>query len=876
MLGERVSHYEILKKLGEGGMGVVYQARDTRLGRLAALKALPHDLLDSPEQIQRLEREARAISALNHPNIATLYGIEEEDGRKFLALEYLPGGTLYEKLAGLKQAQLRPSLEQAVDWAIQIAEGLAHAHQHGIVHRDVKSSNVLFADESRVKITDFGLAKLADADGYMAADDVSTLGTPPCMSPEQALNSEVDHRSDIFSFGIVLFEMLTGEMPFRGPNAAAVLHDIAYTPAPPLNQFRAGIPDALQRIVSKTLEKDRERRYQSVTQVLADLRRFRSEMEQGTPGAAHWRRRAWTAGLILPIAIALAMTAAVPGLRDRAASWIHGNSIPAEKRIAVLLFTNVGGNPQNQALADGLIEVVSNSLTRLQQFQGSLLVVPASDVRKESVTSARDAWRLLGANLAITGSVQRIGNQVQVMINLVDTRTVSQLRTAVIRSELPDLTALQDGVLSRVVQMLEIALQPKAKQALEAGNTPVAGAYRYYVEGLGYLRRYDRPENIDRAIGAFKEAAARDPNYVLAYAGVAEAYWRKYSLVKDPEAMEEAFANCSRAIALNDELAPVHVTMGQVEAGKGQYELAEREFGRSLELDPLNADAYRELATAYEAMGRLAKAEATYKKAIQLRPSDWAGYKQLGVFYFRHGRYGDAEQYFRKVIELTPDSAKAYSNLGGLYLRMGRNADAEVQLEKSVAIEPTATGYSNLGSAFYLDGRYTDAAAFYEKATLLNPTNSTLWGMLADAYRWTPELAPKAPETYRRAIGLAQEEVAVNPRDAQLRSRLAAYLAVLGDRQAASTEIARALKLSPTDGYVQFWAALVYEQTGQRDRALEALKSALHANYSLEEIRKAPPLKDLRADSRFARLLGRAHLDSDITHHVDKEKKKRQ
>ena len=855
-------------------MGVVYQARDTELGRFVALKFFPPQLVSSRERIARFRQEARAISALNHPHIATIYGIEDTSEFKFLVLEYLPGGTLQEKLAAHKSSGVRPSLRQALEWAIQMAEGLAHAHKHCIVHRDIKSSNVLFTGEGRIKIADFGLAKTtASGETDVASLTASgcTLGTPLYMSPEQARGQDVDERSDIFSLGIVLFELIAGEVPFQRLNTLAVLHNIVYTPAPPLSQFRDDVPEALQSIISRMLEKDPASRYQTATDLLAQLRALYAGLWSDSPlqissqetimlPTARWNRPWRRIAVVAALATGLLAAAAVPDFRHRVAGWTHAQPIPAEKRIAVLLFQNIGGDPSIQVLSDGLMEVVSNALTQIEQFHGALLVVPAADVRKEDITSARDAGRLLGANLALTGSVQRIGGRdVRIMINLVETRTVTQVRTETIRAKLPDLAAVQDEVVEKVARMLELAFQPKAAQSLKAGNTTVSAAYPLYVEGLGYLRRYDRPENIGNAVAAFQRALAMDANYVLAYVGLAEAFWRRYDLFKDSQFIDAALENCSRALALDDQLAAAHITMGTIRAGKGQSELARAEFQTALKLDPLSADAYRELATTYGAMGRNDLAVATYERAIELRHDDWWSVKQLGVFYFKNGRLDEAERCFREVIRLTPDSAKAYSNLGGTYLKMVRYEDAAAQFRKSLSIAPTSDAYANLGYLYYWNGNYAQAALQFQKATELAPNNAVFWGYLADAYRWAPAPLPsKAPEAYRHAIELAQTEVKVNPQNGQLRSQIATWRAALGMWKEASSEIAKAISQSGSDGAVQFDAALVYEQAGERPRALHALQSALEAGYSPDEIRKAVPLGALRQDPRYLRMINRA------------------
>jgi serine/threonine-protein kinase len=681
------------------------------------------------------------------------------------------------------------------------------------------------------------------------------------MSPGQARGQEVDERSDIFSLGVLLFEVITGKMPFRNTDALAVVHDIAYTPAPPLGAFRDGVPEALQSVVTRMLEKDPALRYQTANDLLTDLRALAEGRGAAVPAglletlplasAPRWKRRWRPIAAAAALAAGLTAVVAAPEARHAVAGWVYPRPIPAEKRVAVLPFTNIG---VDQVLCDGLFEVVSNALTRLEQFHGALLVVPASDVRKERVASTRDAGRVLGANLAVTGSIERLGNGVQVMIALSDTRTVTQLRSEKIEARLPDLAGMQDEVVEKVAQMFELALQSEAAQSLKTGDTTVRAAYPLYVEGLGHLLRYDQPENIGKAITFFQRAVATDQHYALAYVGLAEAFKRQYDLFKDTGSIDAALENGARALALDDRLASAHVAMGMIQDGKGDYKRAESEFKQALKLDRLNAAAYRELATTYNAMGHADQAEATYKQAVDLRRDDWSSVKQLGVFYFNQNRLNEAERCFREVIRLTPDSAKAYSNLGGLYLKMGRYADAAVQLQRSISLGPTSDAYDNLGWLYYRDGDYAQAGAQYRRAIELAPTNAEFWGNLADAYRWDPALAGKAPETYRHAIDMVQREISVNPSVGRLHSEVATWWAALGSRKEAAAEIARATALAHNDGDVQFDAALVYEQAGQRNSALRALQAALRAGYPSDEF-QAPPLKALREDPRYPRLV---------------------
>jgi tetratricopeptide (TPR) repeat protein len=867
--GRVILHFEIREKLGEGGMGVVYSALDRKLNRLVALKFLPEGLVDSKESLERLVQEANAISALSHPNIATIYSLEENGAERFLVLEHISGGTLKDKLHTVARSGRWLTIGQILNYAIGAAEGLAHAHRRGIVHQDIKTSNLMLTDEDTVKITDFGLAKIGASPG--AAKPGMVAGTAAYMSPEQARGEAIDARSDIFSFGITLFEMASGRLPFEASEDRAMLSQIINGPAPKLREYRVDAPEALGRVVSKALEKRREDRYQSMDELLGDLRALRrlseadtatKELEQA-PAAGPVRRR-W----LLTAGVVTALVAVIAPLSPRVRQVFNERFRPppaaAEKLVAVLPFRNLGPTGDD-ALCAGLMEILTNKLTQLEQFQGAMRVVAASDVLSQHVGSARDARNAFGAALALTGGVQRDGQRLIVTINLVDTKSQAQLGAHTIEHSLESLAALQSLLLDSVAEMLTFELKPEARRTLAAGLSAVPAAYRYYVTGRGDLQRYDRAENVDNAIVMFQQAVDQDPNYALAYSGMAEAFWRKHQITKDPGLLERARTYGFRAIKLNDRLAPVHVTMGLIQTSGGQYEDAVRRFQRALELEPLNVDAQRGLARAYEGSGRLKEAEAIYRQAIRLRPNSWDSHKDLGAFYFNNGRYREAEPSFRRVIELTADNYQAYSNLGATYLVLGRTDDAAAMYQRSLAIKPEAFAYSGLGSVYYLQGRYGDAAAQYEKAIELAPKDPVRWGNLADAYRWTPNLAGKAPQAFRKAIELTEGLLTTNPRDARLRSNLAMYRWSAGDREGSLREAEESMRLAPKNGFVLFRAALVYEQAGMRERALSLLEACLKAGYSMEEIRKAPPLADLRKDEGYRRLEAAQSADHSIS-----------
>lgn len=854
-------HFEIREKLGEGGMGVVYSALDQRLNRIVALKFLPPRLAEVQDNLEQLLQEARATSALNHNHIATIYGVEEEGEDLFLVLEYLPGGTLKTKLQEAATLGRWLPIGEVLRYAIGAAEGLAYAHRRGIVHLDVKTSNLMLTEESTVKITDFGLAKLIRPRGPTRPGLL--MGTAAYMAPEQVQNGEVDARSDVFSFGVTLFELATGRLPFEATDAKAVLSQIISQPAPRLREFRPDAPPALEAVVGRALEKRLENRYQSMDELVADLHTLREalareehnptiEIERIPPQEKQVRRR-WLLAVGLAGVLAAALSIVSPPVRRVIPDRFRSPPGPTEKLVAVLPHRNVG-RPEDEPLCVGLVEILTNKLTQLEQFQGAMRVVAASDVLTQPVSSSREARSAFGAALALTVGVRRDKERLTIMVGLVDTKSQVQLAAHTVEHREDDLPFLEDLLLQSVAEMLTVELKPEARQTLARGMTAVPGAYSYYVAGRGYLRRHDRMDHLDNAIAMFQLAVREDPNYALAYAGMAEAFWREYQIKKDSALLERARTHGVHAIHLNDQLAPVQVTMGLIRTSAGQYEDAVRSFRNALQHEPLDVDAHRGLARAYEASGRTEEAEAIYQQAIRLRPNSWASHKDLGVFYFYKDRYRQAEASFRRVIELTPDNYQAYTNLGAANLKLGRNQEAAALFERSLAIRPEAFAYSGLGSVYYFQGRYAEAAVQFEKAKELAPKDPVRWGSLADAYRWAPALSDRAPEAFRKAIELAEGVLATNPKDARLRSNLAIYRSSSGDRAGSLQEIEASLRLAPEDLYVLFRAALVYEQAGMRERALIALEACLKAGYSIEEIRTAPSLAGLRKEERYRRL----------------------
>jgi serine/threonine protein kinase/tetratricopeptide (TPR) repeat protein len=875
-VGMCFGRYELLSRLGAGGMGEVFRARDHDLQRDVAVKFLPERFASDPARLGRFAQEARAASSLNHPNIVTIHEIGETAGLPYIVMELVEGQTLREMVTD------RPlPTRRVLEIAGQLADGLAKAHAAGIVHRDLKPENVMVTGDGYVKILDFGLAKLLTSDsgdrevwfdstyptwpespGSPQTAEGAVLGTVGYMSPEQARARAVDFRADQFAFGAILYEMATGQQAFRRETPAQTLTAIIEIPAPPVAALNPSFPPPAAWIVERCLEKDPSRRYASTLDLARELRTLREHLTDGSGSSSPSRddrraaparpRRRRQVGVLLAAVAALSGAAVLsPGLRDRLAVTLRLRPVPREKGIAVLPFRTTSPDPADRYRADGLTETLAARLSQLQRFHEPLWVVPASEVRQSGVTSAADARRAFGVTLVVTGHLQRLGDRLRLTARLVDALDLRQLRALGPSEYETDDLSLQDQLVQGVARMLELTLAPAEQQTLRSGGTSVGAAYSLYLEARGYLQRYDQAESLEHAASLLQQALQRDPEYALAYAGLAEAEWQLYRLTRDRERVVLAKKACERALKLNDLLAPVHVTLGIIHAGTGEAQRALTDFDRALALDPADADALREKARAYEALGRASEAEETFKKAVSLRPGYWGNHSQLGAFYFRQARYADAEQAFREALRLTPDNVRVLASLGGVLQTVGRDDEAVAVLQRSLALRPTYRAASNLGALEFERGRYAESARAFERALALDDSDFRVWRNLAAAYHWAPGQAQKARPAWRKAEQLAEEAARVNPKDAAVLAELASCRAMLGETALARKDLARAVDLAPDDVEIEQLAASVYEQMGDRNAALVWIRRALAAGYPRAQVERDPFLTALRADPRF-------------------------
>jgi serine/threonine-protein kinase len=714
--GETVSHYRILEQIGVGGMGQVYLAEDQKLHRQVALKVLSSEVLDDKDRLRRFKREALAVSALNHPNILTIFEFDEFNGVPLLASEYVRGGTLRDRLK-----ERRLGVDTVVDIAVQVASALQTAHTAGVIHRDIKPENIMIRDDGYVKVLDFGLAKLTGELRMMETDRAHTqafslpgiiMGTATYMSPEQARSKSVDARTDIFSFGVVLYEMLTGKVPFWGDTTTDIIAEIIQGDPLPSNVLNPAVPYELDRITMKCLEKDRGDRYQTAADLLVDLRALSEPVKNRTPvldartellpvqePSAETPVRGTRAGpdgsgRLSRFRFAAVATGIVIMAIAATAYWYSGREYQIAS-IAVLPFTNESGNTDIEYLTDGMTESLINTLSTLPNLsvkaRNTVFRYKGAEIDEKKV--ARD----LSVQALLLGRVTQRGDDLRLNLSLVDAATGKNIWGEQYDRKIQDLAVLQREITRDVSQKIQSRLSNAAASELTKNYTANSDAYQDYLRGRFFWNKRS-PESIAKAIEYFDLAIAKDPGFALAYAGLADSYVVPANRIPPRESMPKAKAAAIRALQIDDTLAEAHTSLGRVlQVYDWNWTDAEKEFRRAIELNPRYAVAHQWYGGYFERIGRMDEAIEERRISLDLDPLSTITNFELGQAFYFSREYDKALEQFNKTLELDPNFPAALQYIPLVYSQKGMHNEAIAFVtqagEKSLITPSGVPGY---------------------------------------------------------------------------------------------------------------------------------------------------------------------------------------
>lgn len=846
-------------------MGAVYKAYDTELGRTVAIKLVRKELATSRQIMQRFKQELLLASRISHKNILRIHDLGEIDGIKFITMAFVEGTDL----AGLIEKTGRLPQDRALKFARQLCGALEAAHNEGVVHRDLKPQNILIDAADQLYVSDFGLAKSLEPDMTAMTQAGQVLGTPRYMSPEQVEAKNLDQRSDLYSLGLIFYEMFTAELPFRAESSFQLMYKQVHEAAKDPRTVCPELPEYLANIVLKCLEKDPAKRYQSAREILTDLEAqsappvSMAAAPAGTPAAGARTisiqvpkpaRPVWwiaAGGLALVAALALA----IPGIRHRIlpSRGENGNGVTAiQHYMAVLPFRVTGDEENTKYIADGVVDSLSAKLSGLR----NVYVAPSNAVNVAS--RQQDEQKLahaLGVKLLLRGTVTTGANDaVAITVTLDDTANKNQnLLHQDFTGVQKDLLTLEDQIFNKVVSTLAIKQSNEEMMRSTARPTENVGAYEAYLKGRNLWRGAQNAKDLESAIGLFNQAIKIDPRFALAYAGLADADRRMWDQTKDPVWTQRALGAAQQAQSLNDNLPEVHFTLGSIYTTTGRTSEAIAELQRALQLAPNSDEALRRLGTAYLNAGQSQQAIAEYTKATEVNPYLWTNFNQLGVAYFQLGQNDRALQAFQHVAELAPDRAEGWANTGAVYYQQGKWSEAIPQFQKAIQLQPDALYFSNLGTTYFYLGRYDEAAKMFEKAVSMMGNNARFRVNLADAYRASGQQA-KAAATYEQAISIAYKSIQVNPQDTEALGYLAMSYAKKGDGKQAAQFITRARAIDQQSNELMYEEATVHALASETKEALASLEQALRSGYPLKQAEADPELKAIRETPDFAKL----------------------
>ncbi|MBC8424958.1 protein kinase [bacterium] len=831
-------------------MGVVFRAEDTKLSRIVALKFLPEELVTDETARLRLKREVEALAALRHNSICSIHDWSEtEDGRPFIVMDHYEGATLKERVAG---GPLPP--RGAFEVAIQIAQGLQHAHGKGIVHRDIKPGNVMFDDLGFVKIVDFGLVKMGDRSGLTLTRDA--MGTAAYMSPEQVTGGEVDGRADIWALGVVFHELLTGERPFEGNIEAALLYAIMNEDPPRADVVNAEVPSPFAGIVARCLQKDPGDRYQSADELLDDLDAAAGELGYGssfirpvamgplpeavTRLARPMRRFLWIG------AVVLAAVAAVIYLQT---DVFRGEPplYTTPTRLAVLELENMMPSAHD-VFVDGVSEAVSQVVENLLRADEDAWVVPYWRVLEAPITAPTDAVNAFGVNRVVIGNVQRFGDERRISLRLCEAADLTEIRTRNIDFDRSG-SALCDSFALAIAELLGV----DAARCPEGYSPQNPAAIEPYIMGLGWLQR-SRTAGTDSARAYFRAAVDADEGFALGFVGLGRAdfkHFREHETDKT-DWLVPAKNHLTMALSHASGLYEANLSLAQVFYFLEDLEQAVEYCGAALRSGPGDLQASLWLTWTYQLQDRYDEAESALRDAIAHSPDFWANHTELGVLYWRTDRPEEAISATEKAARFAPNDVTTINNLGGFHYHRDEWGKVREYFERAYHISPNCQTCGNMGWLAYYEGKYAESTRYYEFATeYCDTTNYELWGNLAAAQYWTKGLRARSGQSYARGIYYAEQEFERDPENHTIISSLINSYAFSGDLVNARRMIRYGEEHAGDGSEVLFSIACAHELFHERAAALRSIEAALRRGYPLYEIENNPSLADLVIDPLY-------------------------
>jgi serine/threonine-protein kinase len=857
----QVGPYRILERLGAGAHGVVFLAEDTRLQRRVALKTVAGTAgLQAAEVRRKLLREARAAARLNHPNIAAVYDVLETDDGVHIVMEYVPGTTL---AARVRSGPLPHT--QVLDLALQLSSALAHAHEMGVLHRDLKPANVMMAPSGQAKILDFGLARVqavgagsipVGSSDLTATDARQVVGTPPYMPPELLRGEGYDARSDIYSLGVSLFELLTGRRPFEAGDGMALTAAILTAPTPRPRLVTPEVPVPLDEVVFRAIARDPRDRFRWAVDLEGELKRLAAGITDDTTTAIRRPSLLWSHGqrrlgwaLVSLLAVGVAVYAAA-GPASRLWRPPAGPiSAAAGSDVVAVLLTSSATDQMTQSIGVSLADAL---VTRLSRVQGLSVVSRTATADYRGTRDLPRVARDLGATLVIHGAFQRSPDKLALTVGLVDPRT-----QAVRWQETYDCTALPLPELQvNVVDGVLRAIRPTVGTGESA--EPLSHnveALAEYSQGRAFLDRRDLAVNIDRAITLLRSAVTKDAGFARAHAALGEAYRAKYLVSRESDLLISARDASIEALRLDPSDPAVRYSLALIYRTIGRGDQAIAELRRLVAAYPAHDEGHALLGEMLADKGQTNEGVASLRRAIELRPGYWRHHQSLGLAFYRTGAHAEAENAFRRVIELQPDSAWGYQALGTVYHASGDLDRALKNYEQAIQLGSDAFAYSNMGTILYGRGEFQNALKFYRIAAELEPKSPIKHRNLGDVYVQLGRSRDAAVH-YREAVALLREQLRANPANAPAFATLAVCEAKLGMFTEALGHAQQAVDLAPTDAEIRFKQAVVSALSGKREDSLRALERAVRAGYSPSVVSRDEDLSSLRSDPRFVNLVG--------------------